>query len=70
MTFRNQVTLSDGRVFDVAQTSFTSRMDIARILPFKVSAKSTIEFQLKMSGQTADIGVFGEGIVVKEQGPL
>jgi hypothetical protein len=45
-------------------------MDIARILPFKVSAKSTIEFQLKMSGQTADIGVFGEGVVVKEQGPL
>ena len=70
MTFRNQVTLSDGRVFDVAQTSFTSRMDIARIMPFKVSAKSTIEFQLKMSGQTADIGVFGEGFLVKEQGSL
>jgi hypothetical protein len=70
MTFRNQVTFPDGRVFDVAQTSFVSRMDIARTLPFKVSEKSTIEFQLKMSGQTADIGVFGDGILVKEQGPL
>ena len=70
MTFRNQVTFSDGRVFDVAQTSFTSRMDIARTLPFKVSEKSTIEFQAKMSSQTADIGIFGDGVLIKEQGTL
>ena len=70
MTFRNQVTFSDGRVFDVAQTSFVSRMDIARTLPFKVSEKSTIELQVKMSGQTADIGVFGDGFLIKEQGSL
>jgi hypothetical protein len=70
MTFRNKVTYVDGRVFNVAQTSFTARMDIARLLPFKVPEKATIEFQLQMSGQTADIGVFGEGIVVKEQGSL
>ena len=70
MTFRNKVTYVDGRVFNVAQTSFTSRMDIARVLPFRVPAKATIEFQLQMSGQTADIGVFGEGILVKEQGSL
>ena len=70
MSFRNKVTYVDGRVFNVAQTSFTARMDIARLLPFKVPAKATIEFQLKMSSQTADIGVFGEGVVVKEQGSL
>ena len=70
MTYRNKVTYVDGRVFNVAQTSFTSRMDISRILPFKVPAKATIEFQFKMSSQTADIGVFGEGVVVKEQGTL
>ena len=70
MTFRNRVTFSDGRIFNVAQTSFVSRMDIARNLPFKVSEKSTIEFQLKMSGQTADIGVFGDGILLKESGAL
>ena len=70
MTFRNQVTYSDGRVFDVAQTSFVSRMDIARTLPFKVPEKATIEFQAKMSGQTADVGIFGDGFLIKEQGTL
>src|SRR5210317_1595900 len=45
MTFRNQVTYFDGRVFDVAQTSFIQRMDIARVLPFQVPEKTTIEFQ-------------------------
>jgi len=70
MTYRNKVTYFDGRVFNVAQTSFTTRMDIARILPFKVPEKATIEFQLQMSSQTADIGIFGEGVVVKEQGTL
>lgn len=70
MSFRNKVTYVDGRVFNVAQTNFVSRMDIARLLPFKVPAKATIEFQLKMSGQTADVGVFGEGVLVKEQGSL
>jgi len=70
MTFRNRVTFSDGRIFNVAQTNFVSRMDIARSLPFKISEKSTIEFQLKMSGQTADIGVFGDGVLLKESGGL
>ena len=70
MTFRNQVTYPDGRVFDVAQTSFVSRMDIARTLPFKVPEKATIEFQAKMSGQTADVGIFGDGFLIKEQGTL
>ncbi len=70
MTFRNRVTFSDGRIFNVAQTNFVSRIDIARSLPFKVSERSTIEFQLKMSGQTADIGVFGDGVLLKESGGL
>ena len=70
MTFRNRVTYSDGRVFNVAQTSFVQRMDIQRVLPFKVPEKATIEFQVKMSGQTADVGIFGDGFLVKECGPL
>lgn len=70
MTFRNRVTFSDGRVLNVAQTSFIQRMDIARGIPFPVDEKSTIEFQLKMSSQTADIGVFGEGFLVQKNGPL
>lgn len=66
MTFRNRVTYSDGRVFNVAQTNFVSRMDIARQIPFKVPEKATLEFQLKMSSNTADIGVFGEGVLIRE----
>jgi len=70
MTFRNRVSYSDGRVFNVAQTNFVSRMDIARTLPFKVPQKATIEFQAKMSSQTADVGIFGDGFLIKEQGSL
>jgi len=70
MTFRNEVTFADGRVFNVAQTSFLQRMDIQRVLPFKVQEKARIELQVKMNSQTADVGVFGEGILVKEQGAL
>ena len=70
MTFRNKVTYSDGRVFNVAQTSFIQRMDIARTLPFQVPEKATIEFQASMNSQTADIGIFGDGILLKENGRL
>jgi len=70
MTFRNRITFSDGRVFNVAQTNFLQRMDIARLLPFRVGEKTTIEFQVKISSQTADIGVFGEGVLIQEKGPL
>lgn len=70
MTFRNRVTYSDGRIFNVAQTNFVERMDIARDLPFKVPEKATIEFQAKMSSQTADVGIFGDGFLIKEQGTL
>ena len=70
MTFRNRVTFADGRVFNIAQTSFIERMDIARVFPFKISEKSRVEFQVKMSSNTADVGIFGEGVLVKEEGPL
>jgi hypothetical protein len=70
MTYRNQVTYFDGRVFDVAQTSFIQRMDISRTLPFQVPEKATIELQAKMNSQTADIGIFADGILLKENGRL
>lgn len=69
-TFRNHNTFSDGRVFNVAQTSFLQRMDITRVIPFKVPEKTCIEFQFALNSTTADIGVFGEGVLVKEQGSL
>lgn len=69
-TFRNRNTFSDGRIFNVAQTTFATRMDVTRVYPFKVPEKTCIEFQFQTNANTAEIGVFGEGILVKEQGPL
>lgn len=70
MTFRNKNTFSDGRIFNVAQTNIVSRMDIQRHIPFNVDETNTIEFQAKMSSQTADVGIFGEGYLIQKKGML
>ena len=70
MTFRNKNTFSDGRVFNVAQTNIVSRMDIQRQIPFNVDETNTIEFQAKMSSQTADVGIFAEGYLIQKKGSL
>jgi len=70
LSFLNKNTFSDGRVFNVAETTFAQRMDIMRVLPFKVSEKTTLEFQAKTNSSTAEAGIFGEGFLVKEQGSL
>jgi hypothetical protein len=70
VTFLNKNTFSDGRVFNVAETTFAQRMDIMRVLPFKVSEKTTVEFQAKLNSTTGEVGIFGEGFLVKEEGPL
>jgi hypothetical protein len=66
ITFNNKNTFSDGRVFNVATTTFAQRMDIMRVLPFKVTEKTTIEFQAKVNSSTAEVGIFGEGYLVQE----
>ena len=66
VTFNNKNTFSDGRVFNVATTTFAQRMDIMRILPFKVPAKTTLEFQAKLNSSTAEVGIFGEGYLIQE----
>lgn len=66
VTFLNKNTFSDGRVFNVAETTFGQRMDIRRVLPFKVPEKTTIEFQAKLNSSTAEVGIFGEGYLVQE----
>ena len=70
LTFRNRNTFSDGRIFNVAQTEFLERMDIQRVFPFKVPEKTCIEFQFRLNSTTADIGVFGEGVLIQEKGRL
>lgn len=66
ITFLNKNTFSDGRVFNVAETTFAQRMDIMRVLPFKVPEKTTLEFQAKTNSTTAEVGIFGEGFLVQE----
>lgn len=66
ITFLNKNTFSDGRIFNVAETTFAQRMDIQRVLPFKVSEKTTLEFQAKVNSTTAEVGIFGEGYLVQE----
>lgn len=66
ITFLNKNTFSDGRVFNVASTTFAQRMDIMRVLPFKVPEKTTIEFQAKTNSTTAEVGIFGEGYLIQE----
>ncbi len=66
ITFLNKNTFADGRVFQVAETTFAQRMDIMRVLPFKVPEKTTLEFQAKTNSNTAEVGIFGEGFLVQE----
>jgi hypothetical protein len=66
ITFLNKNTFSDGRIFNVAETTFAQRMDIQRVLPFKVPEKTTLEFQAKVNNTTAEVGIFGEGYLVQE----
>lgn len=66
ITFLNKNTFSDGRVFNVAETTFAQRMDIMRVGPFKVSEKTTLEFQAKANSTTAEVGIFGEGFLIRE----
>ena len=66
ITFLNKNTFSDGRVFNVAETTFAQRMDIMRVGPFKVPEKTTLEFQAKTNSSTAEIGIFGEGFLIRE----
>ncbi len=64
--FRNFVKSNAGVSFRVAETSFRDVMEIQRKAPFKYNQYTDIQFQLKASGGTQFMSVFGEGILVKE----
>jgi hypothetical protein len=65
--FRNKVTLSNGTVLRVADTPYLNQMNIKRDFPFKYNEKTDIELQVGTLSGSTYAGVFGEGIVVKEQ---
>lgn len=70
LTFRNRLTFSDGRVFNVAQTNVLQRLDVQRQLSFLIDETTTLEFQARLSNQTADAGIFGEGYLIQKRGPF
>lgn len=64
--FQNKVTLSNGTRLRVAQTPYINQMDIQRRVPFRYDEKTTIELQIQSLSGTNQAGVFGEGILIKE----
>lgn len=65
LVFRNQVT-KDGLTLNVAQTTFLGNMQILRQIPFKYSEKSDIQMQAKSSSGENEVGIFAEGILIKD----
>ena len=63
--FRNFVQQSNGTILRVAETTFLEQMNIQRRIPFRYSEKTDIQFQVRSSAGTQEIGVFGEGILTK-----
>lgn len=64
--FRNFVQLSSGVVLRVAELAFHNSFDIYRTNPFKYSAGTDIQFQMKTtSNNSPELSVFGEGILYK-----
>ena len=64
--FRNKTTLPNGTILRVADTPYINQMNILRRIPFRYAEKTDIEFQIKSLSGTNLAGVFGEGIIIKE----
>ena len=72
IVFRNRNTVADGAnaEYDVAQATFSNFLEVQRTLPFKVGAKTNIQFQYKSSSGTNEVASAAEGYLVREEGPL
>ena len=67
--FRNFVQLPSGVILRVAELAFHNYFDIYRTTPFKYSAGTDIQFQMRTANAgSPELSVFGEGFVVK-RGP-
>lgn len=64
--FRNFVNNARGVTFRVAESSFRDVLDIQRRFPFRYEETTDLQLQLRASGGTQFMSVFGEGILVKE----
>lgn len=68
LSFRNRVRLSNGVVYNVAESPFLEQLHVNRHYPFTYDEKTDISFELRASAGTQKIGVFGEGILIDETG--
>ena len=64
--FRNFVRLISGVELRVAELTFFNQMNIQRRLPFKYGEKTDIVFQMAVTASPHSVGVFGEGICIRE----
>lgn len=58
--------MANGVNLRVAETTFVNNMNIHRITPFKYDQKTDIMLEGKSSTQTNEMGVFAEGILLRE----
>ena len=66
--FRNESRSATGVELRVAETTFRANMNIQRRFPFRYAEKTDIQFQCKSSASTHEIGVFAEGVLIKDDG--
>lgn len=65
ITYVNKNTLANGTSYRVAETTFANVMHIQRQTPFPIAEKTDLEFQVKFSSSTGEVGIFGEAILVR-----
>lgn len=65
ISYINKNTLFNGTSYRVAETTFTNIMHIQRQTPFPVQEKTDLEFQVKFSSSTGEVGIFAEGLLVR-----
>lgn len=66
LTFRNYVNGQTDASYRVGQTTFNNDLQIQRRVPFQYGPMSDIQLQGKSSSSSNELGVFGEGILVKD----
>ena len=64
--FRNFSKNDSGQEYNTARTTFLGNMNIQRRLPFKISEKTDIQFQLATQSGTHELSVFGEGTLLNK----
>lgn len=65
--YRVQSEFPNGVSLDVLQAPFTDRYEARRIVPFPYLEKTDIQWQVRTSQQTAEIGSVIEGILIRNE---